>query len=469
MLKKLRSEGVALVKDRAFFRAMLAISLPVMVQNSVSSSVSLLDNLMVGSLGTAQMSGVAIANQLMFIVMLCIFGGQAGPSIYGAQFYGAGDTKGFADTFRLKLWFSLIVFAIATVVFTLFGDSLFRLFLTGEGAAGEAERMLQYAHEYAPIILAGMLPFVVATSYASTLREAGETMLPMRASIIAVLTNLVGNWILIFGNLGMPAMGVRGAAIATLLSRLVEMGIIVLGTHRNSKFDILHGFYRSMRVSWKLTTSVLKKGWLLLANEFFWALGMAMNLQLYSVRGLAVLGAQNIAGTVGNLFNMVFLSLGTAVAVMAGQALGAGDMAGARRTVWRLITVNFALCIVIGLIMGALSGVFPLLYNVDDQVRSLASLFLLISAILMPFYAVSHCTFFALRSGGSTVVTFLFDSGYTWLLMIPSIYLVIHFTGLPIQIVYPLTQASAILKALLGMWFVKRGYWLRNIVHDQPA
>ncbi len=469
MQKKLRAEGAALVRDRAFFRQTLAITVPVLVQNSVSNSVSLLDNLMVGSLGTAQISGVAIANQLMFIVMLCIFGGLAGPSIYGAQFYGAGDKKGFTDAFRLKLWFSMIVLAITTVVFALLGDPLFRLFLTGEGTAGEAELILQYAHEYAPIILAGMLPFVAVASYASTLREAGETMLPMRAGIIAVLTNLVSNWVLIYGNLGMPALGVRGAAIATVFSRLVELTIIVVGTHRNSKFDFLHGFYRKMRVSWKLTVAVLKKGWLLLANEFFWALGMAMNLQMYSVRGLAVLGAQNIAGTVGNLFNMFYLSLGTAVAVMAGQALGAGDMAGARRTVWRLITVSFILCLGIGLVMGALSGVFPLLYNVDSQVRQLASMFLLTNAVLMPFFAISHCTFFALRAGGSTVVTFLFDSGYTWLLMIPGIYLVIHFTSLPIEIAYPLTQASAILKALLGMWFVKRGYWLRNIVHDAPS
>ncbi len=459
----------ALIGDRAFYRTVLAITMPMLIQNSVANFIILLNNIMVGQLGTAQMSGVAIANQLMFIVMLCIFGGLSGPSIYGAQFYGAGDTKGFTDTFRLKLWFSLTVFAIATVVFALFGDPLFRLYLTGEGAEGEAQLILQYAHEYAPIILAGMLPFVAVASYASTLREAGETMLPMRAGIIAVLTNLVGNWILIYGNLGMPAMGVRGAAIATVISRVVELLIIIIGTHRNSKFDFLHGFYRSMRVSWKLTTAVLKKGWLLLANEFLWALGMAINLQLYSVRGLAVLGAQNIAGTVGNLFNMFFLSLGTAVAVMAGQALGAGDMQRAKRSVWRLITLNFLMCTAIGLVMAALSGVFPLLYNTTDDVRRLASLFLLTSAILMPFYAISHATFFALRSGGSTLVTFLFDSGYTWLLMIPSIYLIVHFTDLPIEVVYPLTQASALLKTVLGLWFVKRGYWLRNIVGDNPA
>jgi len=466
LLQKLRSEWTALVNDRAFFRQTLSITLPVLIQNSVSNSVNLLDNIMVGSLGTAQMSGVAIANQLMFIVMLCIFGAMAGPSIYGAQFYGAGDKKGFTDTFRLKLWFSMAVLLVATAVFALFGDNLFRLFLTGDGAPGEAELMLQCAHEYAPIIFAGMLPFVAVASYAGTLREAGETMLPMRASIAAVLTNLVGNWILIFGKLGMPALGVRGAAIATVLSRLVELGIILVGTHRNSKFDFLHGFYRSMRVSWKLTVAVLKKGWLLLVNEFLWSLGMSANLQLYSVRGLAVLGAQNIAGTVGNLFNMFFLSLGTASAVMTGQALGAGDMDGARRTAWRLIVVNFTQCVGIGAVMLLLSGVFPMLYNTDQQVRALASLFLRTGAILMPFFAVSHCAFFTMRAGGSTWVTFLFDSGYTWLLMIPSIYLVIHFTNLPIEIAYPLTQASAVLKTLLGLWFIKRGSWLRNIVDN---
>jgi Na+-driven multidrug efflux pump len=180
--------------DRAFYRTVLILVVPVIIQNSVSNVVNLLDNMMVGQVGTEEMSGVAIVNQLLFVFNLCVFGGLSGPGIFGAQYYGAKDFEGLRNTFRIKLWISAALFVAALFVLIGFGDALIRTYLTGDGDAASAEEMLNFSREYLSIMLLGLFPFALTQSYAGTLRETGETALPMWAGIGAVLTNLLGNW-----------------------------------------------------------------------------------------------------------------------------------------------------------------------------------------------------------------------------------------------------------------------------------
>lgn len=454
------------IGDRAFYRSVFAIVVPIIIQNSVSNFVNLLDNIMVGSLGTAQLSGVAIANQLLFVFMLCIWGGLAGPGIYGAQYFGAGDTEGVRNTFRLKLWISATIVVAAIAIFTGWGDRLILGYLTGEGDAASAEAMFASAKGYLRVMLFGLFPFALSQSYSGTLREAGETMLPMKASIAAVLTNLCGNWILIYGNLGFPAMGVEGAAIATVLSRFVELSILVISAHRSRRYSFMSGAYRTLKVPAKLLRAVMKKGMPLLINEALWSMGIATLMQIYSVRGLVVLAGLNIASTISNLFNVVFLSMGNAVAVMIGQALGANDMKRAREDVWKLIGFSVFSCIVMGGVLAVLSPVFPRLYNTDDAVRTLAARFILTSACLMPINSIAHACYFTLRSGGSTIITFLFDSVYSWVIHIPYALLLVYKTDLDIMLLYPACQLVEILKSTIGLILVKKGLWVRNIVSD---
>jgi len=450
--------------DKAFYKTVLGIMIPVIIQNSVTNFVNLLDNIMVGQLGTEQMSGVAIANQLIFVFSLCIFGGLSGPGIFGAQFYGAQDQEGLRNTFRIKVWFTLIITFIALFVFNVWQTPLIRLFLQGEGDPRLADAMLEYAHEYLLYMMPGFIPFALSMSYGTTFRETGETMLPMKASIAAVLTNLVGNWLLIFGNLGFPAWGVKGAAIATVISRFVELGILVSAAHRIERFSFFHGIYKTMKVPLDLLAKVSRKGMPLLFNELLWSLGMTTVTQAYSTRGLLVLSALNISSTVGNLFNVFMFGVGNAVAVLIGHSLGAGRLQKAREDVWKLFFLAFTLCVAVGGVLAGLSGVFPQLYNVAPETRQMASWFILISALLMPFHSISHASFFTLRSGGSSLITFLFDSVFTWGLLIPVTLMLVHWTGLPIFTLYLLTQATNIVKAVAGVLLVRGGAWQRNIV-----
>jgi putative MATE family efflux protein len=458
-----------LIGDRAFYRTVFAIVVPIIIQNSVSNFVNLLDNIMVGVIGTEQMAGVAVANQLLFVFNLCVFGGLAGPGIFGAQYFGAGDMEGLRNTFRIKLWISVVIILASLAIFIGWGDRLILGYLTGEGDTASAEAMLVSGRDYLRVMLFGLLPFALTQSYSGTLREAGETMLPMKAGIAAVLTNLCGNWILIYGNLGFPALGVEGAAIATVISRFVELLIIVIGTHQRQRYGFMRGAYRTLKVPAKLLRSVMKKGMPLLINEALWSMGIATLMQIYSVRGLMVLAGLNIASTISNLFNVVFLSMGNAVAVIIGQALGANDMRRARSDVWKLMSFSFFSCIVIGGVMALLSPAFPHLYNTDDAVRTLAVRFILTAACIMPINSIAHACYFTLRSGGSTIITFLFDSVYSWVIHIPFALLLVYKTDLDIMMLYPICQLVEIVKSTIGLILVKKGVWIRNIVSDPQA
>ena len=198
-------------------------------------------------------------------------------------------------------------------------------------------------------MIAGLVPFAISQIYSSSLREVGETRLPMFSSVAAIVLNTVFNLLLIFGMWGFPKLGVAGAAIATVISRFGELVLLVFMAHkRRGEFRFLKGVYRSLRIPAKLCRDVLKKGSPVLINELLWSMGVATYLQCYSVRGLDVVASANIASTVTNLFNVLFIACGNAVAIMAGQCLGANEIEKAKKTVWRLVAVSFAGCVIIG-------------------------------------------------------------------------------------------------------------------------
>ena len=287
----------------------------------------------------------------------------------------------------------------------------------------------------------------------------------MKASLAAVLTNLCGNYILIYGHLGFEAMGVRGAAIATVLSRFVELFILVFVTHRNKlRFRFLEGAWRTMAVPGALTKAIMLRGMPLLLNECLWAIGQAKLSQLYSMRGLLVIAAFNNSNTVADLFNVVFLSMGNAVAIMIGQALGANEYERAKREVWQLIALSVGCCVIMGSLLAIFSNIIPRLYNTTVDVRALAGRFLRISAAFMGVNAFANSSYFALRSGGKTLITFLFDSGFSWAVCVPVAAALIYWTSASISLIYAAVLATSILKCIFGFILIRKGVWIQNIV-----
>ena len=453
------------IGDRAFYARAMRIAIPMIIQNGITNFVSLLDNIMVGQVGTIPMSGVSVVNGLLFVFNLCIFGACSGAGIFTAQFHGSGDNEGIRHTFRFKILLALLLSALGIGIFLSFSTPLIRLYLQGEGDATDAAGVLEYGLDYLHVMLWGLLPFALSSAYSGTLRETGQTTIPMTAGITAVFVNLILNYVLIFGHFGAPAMGVRGAALATVISRFVELAIVAgwLHLHREQN-PYIQGVYRSFRIPGVLLKSIIIKGMPLLVNEFFWASGMAILNQCYSTCGLDVVPATNIASTLYNLGGVVYMAMGTAVGILMGQMLGAGLSEPEVRTANRQLIFASVFCgSIFGFLMGAFSGLFPQLYNTTDDVRHLATILICINACIMPFSSYLNATYFTLRSGGQTIVTFLFDSCFIWCCCVPLVFCLSRFTAITIIPLFAIAQATDIVKCALGAYMLKQGKWIQNL------
>lgn len=454
------------VKDTLpYFKRMILIAVPIMIQNGITNFVSMLDNIMVGRVGTLQMTGVSIVNQLVFIFGLCIFGAMSGAGIFTAQFYGKKDKDGVRSTLQYKIVTSLILALAGAVIFSLLGETLISAYLKGEGTPEDIAAVMTYAKSYLKISIIGTVPFALSQAYASTMRETNDRLIPMIATISAVFVNLIFNYLLIFGKFGFPELGVNGAAIATTLSRFVELGILLIWSHTHKeKYDFIPGLFTKFTITksqiWKITLVTIP----LLLNETLWAAGIAVLNQCYSVRGLSVVAALNIVSTLTNVFNVAFIAFGHATGIILSQMLGAGEKKQAKFAAPKLFIFSMATVVLISALMSAFASIFPQIYNTEDSVRSLATSLILTAAIFMPFAAGTNAGYFTLRSGGKTLLTFIFDCGFVWIVNIPLAFILSRYTDLYIVYLYACVLATDTVKCLLSYILVKKGVWLNTVV-----
>ena len=452
-------------KDKNLFKYVLMIALPIMVQNGFTNFVNLLDNIMVGRLGTEPMSGVAIVNEILFVYNLCIFGGLSGAGIFTAQYFGKQDDEGVRNTFRYKLVLGFILTVVAFVIFSVFGETLIGYYLNESNDGGDLVAALSYGKSYLSVMLIGLPGFVLVQAYASTLRECGETVVPMKAGVAAVLVNLVLNYVLIYGKFGLPALGVTGAAIATVISRYVEASIVIIWTHKHTESQsFAKGLYRTLKVPGSLVSIIMRKGLILLLNEALWSAGVTLVTQCYSTRGLNAVAGVNIANTLNNLFKVVFLAFGTSVGIIMGRLLGAGRLEEAKETDKKIMMFSVVISSFVGLIMISISWLFPRLYNTTDAAKSLATSLIIAFAFFMPMDAFKNATYFTLRSGGRTFITFLFDGFSEISINFPIAFILSRFTSASVLWIFIGVHLGGVVKVIVGTILVKKGVWLRNLV-----
>lgn len=455
----------ALFGDKKFYRSVFAVTTPIIIQNLITNFVSLLDNIMVGRMGTEPMSGVAIVNQLLFVFNLCLFGAVSGAGIFGAQFSGKKDHDGVKYCFRFKLIICFFITAAAFVILIFQGDMLIGRFLHQGDVEGDLEATLLYAKDYLKIMLIGLVPFALNNAYASTLRDTGETFVPMIAGVAAVVTNLLFNWLLIFGKLGFPELGVVGAAIATVISRFVELAIIMIWTHAHKERNpFIVGALRSLAMPRELFLRIFIKMIPLMLNETLWSAGMTELNRCYSVRGISVIAATNITSTISNLFNVLFFSIGSAISIVVGQKLGASEYYEAKKSAYRMITLSVFVCLFCGSLLALFSGLFPRLYNTEEDVRALATTLILITAVMSPMHAFMNAAYFTLRSGGKTFITMLFDSAFLWVVSVPLASFLAEKTTMAIEPLYAIILGVEVIKVVIGLILVIKGVWIHNIV-----
>lgn len=454
----------SLIGDRVFYRRIFRLMLPIMVQNGITNFVNMLDNIMIGAVGTAQMTGVALTNQLIFVFNLCIFGAVSGAGIFATQFFGSGDHEGVRHTFRFKLLFCGLITAFGIALLALQGEPLLRLYMQGDGGVTDAVQTLHHAKGYLTIMLFGLLPFTAVQCYASTLRESGNPTPPMIAGVVAVLVNLAGNYILIFGKFGAPALGVNGAAIATVLSRFVELAVLAVWAHGDRKtFPFMQGVYKSLYIPRKLVGQLFIKGLPLMVNETLWASGIAIVNQCYSTRGLDGVAANNISQTFWNVFAIAYMAVGNAIGILIGQMLGGGKLKEAKDSANKMIAFSFVIAVAVGIIYSIFAEFIPMVYNTEPEIRHLATRLMQITAIVMPFEALTHASYFTLRSGGKMAITLVFDSGFMWCINVLLAVVLSRFTSIPFIWLFTIIQMTTIIKSVFGILLVRRGDWVRNI------
>lgn len=475
MLQKLKRKFIG---DRAFYRSVLIILLPLVVQQGITSAVNLLDNLMVGTLGEESLSAVSVVNQILNVFNLTIFGGLSGVSIFGAQFAGKNDVDGMRQSFRTKLYFGVAVVVIGISLLVTLGETFISMFLQGEVDAARAAYALSEGCDYLHIMLFGLFPFMLVQAYAGSMREMGKTVATMVGSIIAILTNLVLNFLLIYQTREMTVlgvtftmwgagMGVRGAAIATVIARFVEMFFVMIYAHlHQERYIFLKGAFRNGYVPLSLLKRVAITGTPLMLNEVLWSLGMAFINQCYSTRGMSALAALNITTTAWNLFCIIMFAMGNAVSIMVGQCLGQGDKQGARATDDKLLFITVVSHIVLGGLLMLCAGIIPTWFNVSDEARALAAQTLVIAGASLPIHAFLHATYFTIRSGGKTFITFLFDSVYTWCVPAMLALCLSRLTDMSVVSMYFCIQFIDVVKLVIGLLMLRSDFWANDLVNS---
>lgn len=443
------------LKDKKFLKHFLMIAFPVMLQQLISFVVSLVDTLMVSGITNEAVSAVYAVNQLSFFLFVVIGGVMAGSGIFIQQFFGSRDYKHLYQTHRFKLIAGLVFLVIALPLAFIFGHYVIEFYSRNNDNPGE---ILSLALDYMPVILLGFIPYVFTAAYSTSLRETGKTMEPMLASAVAVVVNVVLNYIFIY----VLQKGVLGAAIATTIARSVEL-MTLLFICELKGFLNLKSLIKGFSVEKHLTRTIIRKSWPLLGNEIMWAGGMVLISMAYAQRS-NVLSALSIVSTMGNIFMIIFLGLSVGISVMVGNALGANQIHEARQNIKKLYTLGVMVSLVFGIIMIALSPFIPQMFvNVSAAQKELATYLIIVYASFLWAFSLSTGVYMTLRAGGKSLLTFLLDSGTMWGIVVPLAWILALYTPLPLVGIYIAVQSVDLLKSAIGLMLVRRGTWIRNL------
>ena len=448
MLKKI-------IGTKNFYKKVIAISLPVVIQQLITTSVQLVDNVMVGRLGESAISSVAVVNQLYFVVILVAFGIIGGAGIYTAQYFGSKDYEKLRESFRFKLSAGLLLAVIAFTVFSIFGEQLISIFTNNETT-------IENGLAYLKITRFNILPMLVSFAISSTFREIGLPKLLLKISVTTILVNTVLNYLLIFGSFGFPELGVVGAAYATLIARFLEVGLLLLLVKKRGKVFATK-FRRIFKIEKAVLASILIVALPMMLNETMWSVGQTAFLKAYSTRGDSALAAFNISSAISQLVFIIFGAMSTAVAVMVGNKLGANKLEEAKDNAVKLIAFSVFVAFVSGLLLIVGSFFIPNLYDVAESTKEIVAFNIRVNGVFIPVFAFNMGLFFVIRAGGDAKSTLLMDAVFMWVVTVPMALGLAYFTKLDVRIMFLIIQANDIPKGIFGIMRYRKGNWVKNL------
>jgi putative MATE family efflux protein len=442
--------------DAKFYKALFALSLPIALQSLLASSLNMLDMVMVGRLGEVSIAAVGLANQYFFVAMLLMFGVTSGANIFIAQYWGKKNFSKIAQAMGTGIIFSLAVAAIFAIASVIFPTQIMQVF-------SNDPRVVETGVEFIVLASLSLIPFTITNTYAGALRSTGNVKLPMFTGVVALAVNTVLNYILIFGNFGFPAMGVRGAALATLLSRIFEMVLILLLVYKKQHEFILP-FKKLFAISKSFIKDFLKTSLPVVLNEGLWSTGVTIIAIIYSRMGTEDIAAINIVGNIERLATFFMFGLGSAAAIMIGNSIGEGKYNEAKRIAnkFQIITPlsGVAVCsLLFFLIPVALS-----FYNVSATVMQLSYNVLIIAVIVFPIKMYNCVAVIGiLRGGGDTKIAMYIDLLCMYFLAVPLALIGVFVFHFPLEVVYAMVLLDEVVKVFVLIFRLNRGKWINDL------
>lgn len=439
-----------------FIKKLFIIAFPIIIQQFFLNIASLLDTMMVGKLDGSSVSGVYIANQIIFVITLMIFGATEGGSIFFSQFYGSKDKKNMTHCFAFKTYLSLIMAIITIFVSLTFAEPLVKLFTNNQDE-------ISIAATYLRLIAISYIPYAVTSSISTCLRESHKTRIPMCITAIGAIINFCINFILIFGYLNMPKLGAIGAAIGTIIERYFEMIALIVILIKN-KYDFTFNFKSNLRINKSFLKQLIKRSIPLIANETMWALGQSMLIFIFKENDSVATVALPIATTIYNLLFVVCLGIGQGITIMIGNLLGEGKENEAQKKA--SLSIGFALFVGVFLffLLGILAPIISSSYTgLDEEIRNIGKILIYIYSFYIIICSCNNAFFFIIRAGGKTMIVFLFDSFYSWFIQIPLSFILLKNTNLSFLYFVAVVYSIDLIKFISGLILIYSKKWIKNL------
>jgi putative MATE family efflux protein len=447
----------SMLHDKLFFRTLFAIGIPVAVQHIISSSLNMVDVVMIGQIDEVSISAVGLANQLFFVLTLLLFGINSGGAIFTAQFWGRKDTLSIHRSTGVSMVFSLTGAVIFNSLAWFVPEGILGLF-------SKDPQVIMLGSQYMRIVGFSYGFTAVSVCLAMAARSVGDAKMPMRASVISLIINTGLNAVLIFGLLGFPALGVRGAAIATVFARLVECTMILYSI-ATSAHPLRSKITSYFNFSGVFARRVLLKSFPVIANEFLWALGMTLYVAAYARSGTEAYAAYQIAQTVERLFFVAAMGIGSAAAVMIGNLLGSGEREEAilYSRYFNILTMISGL--ILGLLMMLTSPLVVRFFNVDPDVRTNALRILIVIGVFLTIKMANALQVIGtLRGGGDTTYSLFMEISSVYLVGVPLAFAATMLWHLPIYWVVALVSLEEVTKAVVGFWRLFSNKWANSVI-----
>ena len=453
---------LGMFEDREYIGRVLSIALPVSLQMLLKMIVNFIDTVMIGKLGESAIAGVGLANKYFFVFVLLVFGVESGSGVLASQYMGNNDIKNIRKVLGLGLLLSLTGGLIFATTAFIMPDRLMKIFTNSQDA-------ITIGAAYLGVVCISY-PFTAATDiYVAIMRAVGEVKVPVISSIFAIVVNIILNYILIFGKFTFPALGVVGAAIATVVARIFEFLLTIVLIKLKSS-PLICSLKNLNPFSKDLINQFFVTAFPVIINESLWGLGTTLYSVVYGRMGDAAIAAITISTALQDLLVVSFQGIALAAVVILGNEMGADNLKKAKvygSYTWILtIIVSISVSILIVL----LRVPFVRLYNVSDDLMSDIKLCLLVFAIFLPFKAVATVNLVGiLRSGGDTLFCLFMDLSGVWLIGVPMAFIGGLYFKLPIYIVYGMVLSAEIYKTVLGYIRYKQGKWLKNLAIELTA